>query len=164
MASPTRRPVPHYAAIAPITICELAEMHEHRPGAVGVQRPLAGTAYVRPDRERLEEDGDRRHDAPMNNEPQERSLHGREPLAAADEFNTGACARSGMNRLAEATSPYLLQHAENPVDWHPWGEDAFERARERGQAGARLRRLQRVPLVSRDGARVVRGSRRRPRS
>ena len=34
-----------------------------------------------------------------------------------------------MNRLADATSPYLLQHAQNPVDWHPWGEDAFERAR-----------------------------------
>ena len=33
-----------------------------------------------------------------------------------------------MNRLAEATSPYLLQHAENPVDWHPWGDEAFELA------------------------------------
>ena len=35
------------------------------------------------------------------------------------------------NRLAEATSPYLLQHKDNPVDWYPWGEDAFARARER---------------------------------
>ncbi|MBD0338758.1 MAG: thioredoxin domain-containing protein [Thermoleophilia bacterium] len=34
-----------------------------------------------------------------------------------------------MNRLAEATSPYLLQHADNPVDWYPWGEEAFARAR-----------------------------------
>jgi uncharacterized protein YyaL (SSP411 family) len=34
-----------------------------------------------------------------------------------------------MNRLADATSPYLLQHAENPVDWYEWGDDAFERAR-----------------------------------
>jgi len=33
------------------------------------------------------------------------------------------------NRLAEETSPYLLQHAGNPVDWYPWGEEAFERAR-----------------------------------
>ncbi|UCF16331.1 MAG: thioredoxin domain-containing protein, partial [Phycisphaerales bacterium] len=33
------------------------------------------------------------------------------------------------NRLADETSPYLLQHAHNPVDWHPWGEEAFERAR-----------------------------------
>jgi uncharacterized protein YyaL (SSP411 family) len=29
------------------------------------------------------------------------------------------------NRLAQETSPYLLQHAENPVDWHPWGEEAL---------------------------------------
>ena len=33
------------------------------------------------------------------------------------------------NRLAEETSPYLLQHKDNPVDWHPWGEEALERAR-----------------------------------
>ncbi|MYA52298.1 MAG: thioredoxin domain-containing protein [Dehalococcoidia bacterium] len=33
------------------------------------------------------------------------------------------------NRLAGETSPYLLQHAENPVDWYPWGEEAFARAR-----------------------------------
>jgi len=37
-----------------------------------------------------------------------------------------------MNRLAQETSPYLLQHAENPVDWWPWGEGAFEEARRRG--------------------------------
>ncbi len=33
------------------------------------------------------------------------------------------------NRLAGATSPYLLQHAHNPVDWHPWDMEALERAR-----------------------------------
>ena len=33
------------------------------------------------------------------------------------------------NRLARETSPYLLQHAHNPVDWYPWGEEAFVRAR-----------------------------------
>ena len=33
------------------------------------------------------------------------------------------------NRLAGQTSPYLLQHADNPVDWYPWGEEAFDRAR-----------------------------------
>ena len=33
------------------------------------------------------------------------------------------------NRLAQETSPYLLQHADNPVDWYPWGKDALERAR-----------------------------------
>ncbi|MGH9226274.1 MAG: thioredoxin domain-containing protein [Acidimicrobiales bacterium] len=34
-----------------------------------------------------------------------------------------------MNRLAEETSPYLRQHRDNPVDWYPWGDEAFERAR-----------------------------------
>ena len=34
-----------------------------------------------------------------------------------------------MNRLAQETSPYLLQHADNPVDWFPWGDEAFARAR-----------------------------------
>ena len=34
-----------------------------------------------------------------------------------------------MNRLAAETSPYLLQHAENPVDWYPWGPEALGRAR-----------------------------------
>src|SRR5947209_5093844 len=36
----------------------------------------------------------------------------------------------GVNRLAHETSPYLLQHADNPVDWYPWGEEARTRARE----------------------------------
>jgi uncharacterized protein YyaL (SSP411 family) len=35
------------------------------------------------------------------------------------------------NRLAASTSPYLLQHQDNPVDWHPWGDEAFAEARER---------------------------------
>ena len=34
------------------------------------------------------------------------------------------------NRLATETSPYLLQHADNPVDWYPWGDEAFELARQ----------------------------------
>ncbi|HEV7699701.1 MAG TPA: thioredoxin domain-containing protein [Pyrinomonadaceae bacterium] len=34
------------------------------------------------------------------------------------------------NRLINETSPYLLQHAHNPVDWYPWGEEAFEKARD----------------------------------
>ena len=33
------------------------------------------------------------------------------------------------NALAHEKSPYLLQHADNPVDWLPWGEVAFDRAR-----------------------------------
>ncbi len=35
-----------------------------------------------------------------------------------------------MNRLAEETSPYLLQHADNPVDWYAWGDEALARARQ----------------------------------
>lgn len=35
-----------------------------------------------------------------------------------------------MNRLQHETSPYLLQHAHNPVDWYPWGEEALEKARQ----------------------------------
>ena len=33
------------------------------------------------------------------------------------------------NRLQHESSPYLLQHAENPVDWFPWGEEAFNKAK-----------------------------------
>jgi hypothetical protein len=37
------------------------------------------------------------------------------------------------NRLAKETSPYLLQHADNPVDWYPWGKEALSAARESGR-------------------------------
>src|ERR1035437_2936144 len=37
------------------------------------------------------------------------------------------------NRLARETSPYLLQHADNPVDWYPWGAAALQRARDEGK-------------------------------
>ena len=33
------------------------------------------------------------------------------------------------NRLGQETSPYLLQHAANPVDWYPWGDEALQLAR-----------------------------------
>ncbi len=33
------------------------------------------------------------------------------------------------NRLIHEKSPYLLQHAYNPVDWYPWGKEAFDRAK-----------------------------------
>ena len=42
-----------------------------------------------------------------------------------DRTNTG----EGRNRLWKEKSPYLLQHADNPVDWYPWGDEAFEAAR-----------------------------------
>ncbi len=37
------------------------------------------------------------------------------------------------NALINETSPYLLQHAHNPVNWYPWGEEAFGRARAEGK-------------------------------
>src|SRR5207342_3380731 len=37
------------------------------------------------------------------------------------------------NHLIDETSPYLRQHAHNPVDWYPWGDEAFERARTEGK-------------------------------
>ena len=61
------------------------------------------------------------------------------------------------NRLIHETSPYLLQHAHNPVDWYPWGEEALAKARGRGQADPALHRLLGLPLVPRHGARVLRG-------
>src|SRR5260370_32924273 len=49
------------------------------------------------------------------------------------EFRTQHLREDGTarftNRLALETSPYLLQHAHNPVDWRPWGDDAFAAAR-----------------------------------
>jgi uncharacterized protein YyaL (SSP411 family) len=42
---------------------------------------------------------------------------------------TSAASDRPANRLAGETSPYLLQHAHNPVDWYPWGPDALQRAR-----------------------------------
>ena len=33
------------------------------------------------------------------------------------------------NRLADESSPYLQHHADNPVDWYPWGPEALDRAR-----------------------------------
>ena len=37
-----------------------------------------------------------------------------------------------QNRLAKESSPYLRQHAHNPVDWYPWGEEAFLREYDQG--------------------------------
>ncbi len=55
------------------------------------------------------------------------------PSAAGDEGDAGDAKHAHTNRLARETSPYLLQHAHNPVDWYPWGEEAFEKAREEGK-------------------------------
>src|SRR5947209_10545700 len=44
------------------------------------------------------------------------------------ETGRRSCKDEVMNRLADATSPYLLQHADNPVDWYEWGDEAFAEA------------------------------------
>ncbi|MBI3251717.1 MAG: thioredoxin domain-containing protein [Candidatus Omnitrophica bacterium] len=44
-------------------------------------------------------------------------------------LGTAGAAGAHSNRLIHEKSPYLLQHAHNPVDWYPWGEEAFEKAR-----------------------------------
>jgi uncharacterized protein len=49
--------------------------------------------------------------------------------ALAQEEEVPVQAHAHTNRLAGEKSPYLLQHAHNPVDWYPWGEEAFEKAR-----------------------------------
>src|SRR5216683_1012775 len=49
-----------------------------------------------------------------------------EPQSA---FRNPRCHNGVMNRLARERSPYLLQHAQNPVDWFPWGDEAFAKAR-----------------------------------
>jgi hypothetical protein len=55
------------------------------------------------------------------------------PATAAEKPRTKHLDANGAprftNRLAKETSPYLRQHAHNPVDWYPWGDEAFERAR-----------------------------------
>jgi len=44
--------------------------------------------------------------------------------------------QNAFNRLADSKSPYLLQHADNPVAWHPWGKQAFEKAKKEDQRHA----------------------------
>ncbi len=66
-----------------------------------------------------------------------------------------------VNRLAASTSPYLRQHADNPVDWWAWCDEAFAEARRRDVPILLQRRLRGLPLVPRHGARLVRARRRR---
>ena len=51
------------------------------------------------------------------------------PGARRETVSTTKQMAGGRNRLAEETSPYLLQHADNPVDWYPWGQEALEKAK-----------------------------------
>ncbi len=50
------------------------------------------------------------------------------PVAAQEAPAHNAAGHKHSNRLAKESSPYLLQHAHNPVDWYPWGDEAFAKA------------------------------------
>ena len=52
---------------------------------------------------------------------------------AVDDGKAPAKPKAKANRLARETSPYLLMHAHNPVDWYAWGPEAFEKARKEGK-------------------------------
>ena len=58
-----------------------------------------------------------------------------------------------MNRLAQETSPYLLQHKDNPVQWYPWCDEALQRARQGRKAHLSFDRVFGMPLVPCHGAR-----------
>jgi uncharacterized protein YyaL (SSP411 family) len=60
----------------------------------------------------------------MKGRPMEENSHAQEQRANSPEYPN-----KGYNRLKSEKSPYLLQHARNPVDWYPWGPEAFETAR-----------------------------------
>jgi uncharacterized protein YyaL (SSP411 family) len=51
-------------------------------------------------------------------------------MALAQEKSQDPPKQAKQNRLAKEKSPYLLQHADNPVDWYPWGDEAFKKARD----------------------------------
>uniref|UniRef100_A0A1D1ZHJ6 Spermatogenesis-associated protein 20 n=1 Tax=Anthurium amnicola TaxID=1678845 RepID=A0A1D1ZHJ6_9ARAE len=63
--------------------------------------------------------------------PRRRAIHPYRVLSMSGSASTSAPRPKHTNRLAAEHSPYLLQHAHNPVDWYPWGEEAFEKALER---------------------------------
>ncbi len=54
-------------------------------------------------------------------------------VTSSDSFAEPTRGPEHTNRLAQEKSPYLLQHAHNPVDWYPWGEEAFAKARRKNK-------------------------------
>ncbi|KAJ6729492.1 SPERMATOGENESIS-ASSOCIATED PROTEIN 20 [Salix viminalis] len=58
-------------------------------------------------------------------------FHTHKVLAMAETTSSSSSSHSHTNRLSDEHSPYLLQHAHNPVNWYPWGEEAFAEARRR---------------------------------
>lgn len=57
-------------------------------------------------------------------------------MASTSKSSTKNVSHTGakkLNRLSLEKSPYLLQHATNPVEWYPWGDEALERAKKEGK-------------------------------
>ena len=115
--------------------------HQPRP-LPGLQAPARPRAQRASPRQALHLTSRELSPPPIDRLPDSPSRNGPEsPTAGA--FRDGLSRRGGKstpsgtmghmaNRLSDATSPYLLQHAGNPVDWWEWGPDAFAEARRRG--------------------------------
>ena len=97
------------------------------PAGLGEVSPATGLSGPR-----AEEPGQADPQEPTGQDPVE-NVAIQQPKAPA-EGESGEPALAGKkkkhtNRLVDETSPYLLMHAHNPVDWYPWGEEAFEKAK-----------------------------------
>ncbi len=84
----------------------------------------------------------------------ENSAKPRKPTSSPGSANSES-QHGYTNRLIREKSPYLLLHAHNPVDWYPWGEEAFAKARRENKPIFLSEGLLHLPLVPRDGARVL---------
>ena len=81
-------------------------------------------------------------------DPDPKSAHGQESTETADKAK-----HRKPNRLIREKSPYLLQHAYNPVQWYPWGQEAFQKARRENKViFLSLDWILHLLLVSRHGA------------
>jgi hypothetical protein len=90
--------------------------------------------------------------APSNKEGQSGS-------AASGGSPGNGSAGAGGNHLKGEVSPYLLEHSRDPVNWYPWGDEAFARAKRENKPIFLSSGFARLPLVSRHAARVFSGSR-----
>ncbi|XP_068438650.1 spermatogenesis-associated protein 20 isoform X2 [Clinocottus analis] len=100
---------------------------------------LLAAAFLRADGPLQDSGGHVRCFRPILHPPSERSPTHRRPQPAYHlsspvfmsmaSGGTSPTHHKHTNRLAEERSPYLLQHAHNPVDWYPWGQDAFDKAK-----------------------------------
>ena len=113
---------------------QLPDVHDHREAAMRIDPLLVEVRpHVRGDREGLDQHADDDDCAADEHEPQRCSSHARDHTTPTGRIEGPARVEQSVNRLAESSSPYLLQHASNPVDWYPWGDEAFARARQDGR-------------------------------